>query len=251
MDNPPEFLYKYRNFEDKFMKDIIINSYLYFSQAKKFNDPFDLKLDFKKSYRKQERVYFIKKLCKEKRLSFGKSRNLKDIAKNNNNFLNHLNKAVKTTLDKVGILSLSANPKSILMWSHYANNHTGLAFEFKYKESNSYLKLASQVKYQDNYEPLSYINIDNLKPKEINEMLIAKYTDWQYEEEYRIIMNKYHGTKPFDKSDLTSIIFGLEATNKNIKEIKTLCTENGFGHVKFRKMERVYGKFELKIVDLK
>ncbi|MFW3412161.1 DUF2971 domain-containing protein [Aliarcobacter butzleri] len=250
MDELPVFLYKYRNFEDPYMINIIKNSSLYFSQVKNFNDPFDLRLDFKQSYSKKELLSYIKKFAKEHNIINEEYVCAKAYWKNKEVFLKDQNNIAKDQINKIGILSLSTDDKNILMWSHYANNHTGLVFEFKAKESKSYFRIASPVKYQDNYNMLSYTSTGEKRSNELESLAMTKYIDWQYEQEYRILDLNSYGTRKFDKSDLTSIIFGLEATNENIEEIKTLCAENGFEHVKFKQMKRVHGKFELKIVDL-
>lgn len=240
MNKHPEFLYKYRNFEDPYMINIIKNSSLYFSQAKNFNDPFDLRLNFNENLN-IENLYDLSKLIGVDKDSI-KDLNVEEL----NEEIKRKNKEV---YDKIGILSLSADLKNILMWSHYANNHSGLVFEFKNK--NLYFKNATKVRYSDKYEILDFTNINPIKRIEsMKDSLLLKYSDWQYEHEYRLINIYSNGEERFDKLDLSSIIFGLETTAENIDMIKKLCTENGFEHVKFKKTERVYGKFELKIVDL-
>ncbi len=241
MNNFPEFLYKYRNFEDPFMKNIIKNSSLYFSQAKNFNDPFDLRLNFNENLN-------IENFSDLSKLMGVDDDSIKDL--NVEELNEEIKRKNKEVYDKIRILSLSADPKNILMWSHYANNHSGLVFEFKSK--NLYFKNATKVRYSDKYEILDFTNLNPIKRiKDMQDSILLKYSDWQYEQEYRIFdINNDPGEESFNKLELTSIIFGLETTSENIDMIKKLCAENGFEHVKFKKTERVYGKFELKIVDL-
>ncbi|MDN5061334.1 DUF2971 domain-containing protein [Aliarcobacter butzleri] len=252
MDELPKFLYKYRNFEDPYMINIIKNSSLYFSQVKNFNDPFDLRLDFKQSYTKQERLSHIKYLSKENGSDPNHYKKLKKKARDPKEFNKIKEESFYKVFNNISILSLSSDPKNILMWSHYAHNHTGLVFEFTEKFNSSRFLQIQKVKYKNDYSLLDLTKNTNFIKKEIGELLLTKYSDWQYEQEYRILnINDDPGEKSFNKLELTSIIFGLETANENIEMIKKLCAENGFGHVKFKRTEKVYGKFELKIVDLK
>ncbi|MBF7065782.1 DUF2971 domain-containing protein [Aliarcobacter butzleri] len=251
MNNFPEFLYKYRNFEDPYMINIIKNSSLYFSQAKNFNDPFDLRLDLKKNYTKQERLSYMKYLSKENGSDLNHYKELKKKAKDPKEFNKIKEESFYKVFNKVSILSLSSDPKNILMWSHYAHNHTGLVFEFTQKFNTSFFLRIQKIRYKNDYTLSDLSRNTAFIKKEFEEIFLTKYSDWQYEQEYRILnINDDPGEKSFNKLELTSIIFGLETTSENIDMIKKLCAENGFEHVKFKKTERVYGKFELKIVDL-
>ncbi|MDQ1340747.1 MAG: hypothetical protein QG567_1905 [Campylobacterota bacterium] len=58
------------------------------------------------------------------------------------------------------------------------------------------------------------------------------------------------GNKNFNKSSLTSIIFGAGTTTDEIDVIKCLCKKYGLNHVNFKKAEFIKGKFELKIIDI-
>jgi len=49
---------------------------------------------------------------------------------------------------------------------------------------------------------------------------------------------------------LLSIIFGAEATDKNINDMILLCKKNNFTHVKFKKAKKVFGLFSLSFEDI-
>ena len=44
--------------------------------------------------------------------------------------LNDVIDCIQVTLKKMGVLSLSERPDSLLMWAHYANNHQGFCLGF-------------------------------------------------------------------------------------------------------------------------
>jgi len=243
-----EKLYKYRNFSDPNMESIIKNSSLYFSSVDKFNDPFDCKLSYRQHYSNQEiQAFYI--ALKERKSEF----RLKDIKKNgrkNHNFVQLRNNITQKLRDTLGVLSLSKNFDSILMWSHYSESHTGLVFEFtpripKSKESSFYPII--DVEYVDHYEELSYAD----EPKdEMSKLLLSKYKDWAYEEECRCFALEFQGERKFHKDELTTIIFGAKATEEHIKKMIKLCAENGFNHVKFKLAKLRNGSFALDFEDI-
>lgn len=251
MDNKPEFLYKYRNFEDPYMENIIKHSSLYFSKVEKFNDPFDINFDLKQSFSNNQRFNRVKQLAKIHKIDYDEYKLMKKKSRDHAFFLDNEINSLKTSLDKISILSLSSDPKNILMWSHYSYNHTGLVFEFKIKFTNSYFVQSLKVEYEKEYQILNPLKNEAHIKKDIQDLLLTKYSDWEYEQEYRILhVDNNHGEKPFNKLELTSIIFGLKTTDKHIEEIKALCIKHGFDHVKFKKTKKVYGRFELTIEDL-
>lgn len=248
----PKF-YKYRNFDDMstpinehFTNNIILNSALYFSPIKRFNDPFDCKLSYRQKYSKKEiKRYFIHFL--KRNSGFAR---LKDLLKkfgSNQDFNDHQNYSTRKLIEKIGVLSLSTNPNSILMWSHYSHNHTGLVFEFSAAQNSKCFDMYHKVDYSEKYDLLSYVEENKI---EIPKLMLTKHKDWSYESEYRIIDMNYQGEKKFDKDELTSIIFGALAKKENINRIIKLCTNNGFNHVKFIQAELSVGEFSLKFKEL-
>lgn len=247
----PKF-YKYRYFDNKsapkneqYTNNIILNSSLYFSPIKDFNDPFDCRLSYRQEYSKKEiRQYFIEFLERHP----GKFR-LKDLMKKygkNNDFISYKNNSTNELISRIGVLSLSTKHNSILMWSHYSNNHTGLVFEFNTLKNTSCFALQCEVDYSKTYELLSYAKERSERLK----LALTKHEDWKYESEYRILDAEYQGEKKFDKSELTKIIFGAFANEEDIKRTISLCKSNGFEHVKFEKASLVYGEFALSFSNI-
>lgn len=246
-----DFLYKYRTFGENADK-IIKNASLYLSPIEKFNDPFDSKLSFRQNYTKAEiRKYWYE----HKKLESNQSANI--IAskyKNNEAFVAIQNAVIEQEIAKIGILSLSKNCTDILMWSHYADKHSGLVFGFQSRKID-FMGSCLYKAYKLNYEPLIYDLLSYTDKREIREeqykkMLLTKYKAWKYEKEYRVIEIGVQGEQQFYKDELKSIIFGLKATKNDMDTMIQLCQENGFSHVKFKKAEAVHGKFELAIRDL-
>ncbi len=78
-----------------------------------------------------------------------------------------------------GCLSLSATPKNILMWSHYAHNHEGYVIGFD-AEHEYFGRTVLPVAYSD-IRPAH----NPLEARHSGEIFYTKSKDWSYEQEYR------------------------------------------------------------------
>jgi len=237
-------LYKYREF-GKYTNKIIEDSEFYFSSPLYFNDPFDCNLCFKDRYTKEEIIAKYEKYS----LNMGISKDLL-IAKyglESEHFLKFATKFTQEVVSQSGILSLSELNDNITMWSHYAKNHEGLAFELDVKEDYDFFKSYGKVEYRDNYNLLSYTDISN---DSLATLFLTKFTDWKYEDEVRIINYKTTGAMKFKKSALRTIYFGYKASLENIESMIQLCQINGYEHVEFKKAKLIPGKFALDFYDI-
>lgn len=252
-----EFLYRYTPHNTEHKYDIITNSQLWFSKVENFNDPIDSKLDYRQQYTQNEIENYWKQFLKNKP---NHPQSLAEILQNwgsNTSFVEQQNRVFNLFRTQIGVLCFSVNPKNILMWSHYTNNHKGIVYEFKpnlfsNNLTDSFKGNPYRVNYpcDRSYELLSY----TLSGKEKNEQFVKELTtkakDWAYEEEYRMIDLKDSGNKIFKKESLTSIIFGVQTSEIEIKVVKCLCNQYGFSHVKFKKAKFLQGKFKIAIIDI-
>ena len=88
-----------------------------------------------------------------------------------------------------GLLCFSKNWDNLLLWSHYANCHTGVCLAFDIPDDDSHL----DVLYQPNL-----LRIGDLLPDPLNFManlnygkriLCAKHESWSYEQEVRVFVD--------------------------------------------------------------
>lgn len=235
----PNKLYKFRDFSGNTDK-IILNSEFYFASPKKFNDPFDCNLSYRQNYTQEEILARYEYLTS--RLSFTKDQFIKKYGLNLEEFLNKYPKLNDKLVSQSGILSLSKSSKNITMWSHYANEHKGLAFELHVDEDYDFFHGYGIVEYKEKYDLLSYTNLTN---EDYTKLFLTKYTDWEYEEEIRVIDYNKNGIRKFNKKALKTIYFGYRADETNIKKTIQLCQLNGFEQVIFKKAKLIPGKFAL------
>ncbi|MCV5713982.1 DUF2971 domain-containing protein, partial [Escherichia coli] len=82
-----------------------------------------------------------------------------------------------------GILSLSKTNENVLLWSHYAENHTGVAIKLNIAKDPEFFITPQNIVYMKQYIPLNYLRDPK---KSILDTLSTKSMDWNYEEEIRV-----------------------------------------------------------------
>jgi hypothetical protein len=177
-------------------------------------------------------------------------------------------------ISKFRILSLTIKKDDILMWSHYANFHSGVVLGFdnlkdifdnlkpvKYvyeKESknfivNNFIKKAIRVKNNKENEDKE---INNFVDK-IIEFLYIKKEEWKYEDEYRAIffnddkrIKKLRGIEiiNFNKELVSEIIFGLNMTKENKIKICNFIKDYEY-KINILEVIKKNGKLEIKEVE--
>lgn len=151
------------------------------------------------------------------------------------------------------IFCLSENNDNILMWSHYAENHTGIVVNFKdYPPADSPIKLAKKVVYSENLptfriEDLAYKNIS--KEDIYNAFTLTKAKCWEYEQEWRIttFMRK-NGSLceiiPFEKKEVQGIYLGCNISQVNAQKVVSLV-KNEYPWAKIYQAYKSKDKFAL------
>lgn len=258
-----EYLYKFRSLNDHDLKDkhtekIITQSKIHFASISEFNDPFDSHCYFYTDLPIKDRFNFLYESFKpfldgplwkrkfgftSKDISFGNDYDIMyrkfisdrliesgDIKGNEDAFYAIVNKS--------GIFSMSKTNNNILLWSHYANSHTGICIQFKV--DNDYFGHASEVSYSEEYPKIDYLRNFKDDLNQADRALLTKSALWHYEEEYRIILVAEHPKNPFTTEDiiiehhgeqdfpehlLTGVIFGCWTSNENKKLVKEWVKE--------------------------
>jgi len=80
------------------------------------------------------------------------------------------------------VFCLTTHPKNILMWSHYARNHSGICIEFSC--SNLVFSGAFKVQYGQNYPTF---DLTDASDERVLLPLVSKSSAWAYEDEYRLL----------------------------------------------------------------
>ncbi len=173
--------------------------------------------------------------------------------------------AIQSIRDKInemfGISCFAQRNDNILMWSHYANKHTGFCVEYdlsKLKSQEALLMLYPVI--YSNKRPLlplsmfDFSDIKNVKVvegalpyAEIVESLLTKSDIWGYEEEWRIIhtLNNLDDQKLYEDI-ITGVYLGANISTDDEKLIIEKATAKG---VAIKKMRLLEDRYELETVD--
>ena len=131
--------------------------------------------------------------------------------------------AHRQNVELAGVCSFAGDPRSILMWSHYAANHEGLCFQFEVAKDIGTFAHAVPVEYSDEYPVVNWIigSEAGLLPT-----ILRKHTGWSYELESRIVIpdgaRKYLRFRP---EALRGIIFGCRVKDSLIAKVRELLAE--------------------------
>jgi len=130
-------------------------------------------------------------------------------------------------VNNVGICSLSRNPLNLLMWAHYAKDHTGFVIEFCIPTQVQTVKVEDQINWlvpdEVKYEEAKPI----VDPYEDQLVMCDKYFfvkghDWKYEQEERVVdYIRGPGIHRYErKIILKSIIAGMRMCNNHFVLLK-------------------------------
>jgi hypothetical protein len=282
-------LYKYIGHQDdnellNIIKNIFKDNTLKVTNPKDFNDPFDcnmpyldenlsLKNIFKNEIKRTQKIsskhYHVRMEQQE-----GFNQQILAFEQEIKKEFEIFSSDWDIEISKFRILSLTIKKDDILMWSHYANFHSGVVLGFdnlkdifdnlkpvKYvyeKESknfivNNFIKKAIRVKNNKENEDKE---INNFVDK-IIEFLYIKKEEWKYEDEYRAIffnddkrIKKLRGIEiiNFNKELVSEIIFGLNMTKENKIKICNFIKDYEY-KINILEVIKKNGKLEIKEVE--
>lgn len=263
MERFPTAIYKYRDWENSFHKQLLVSNQLYTPTVGQLNDPFDSMLGY--NYEKLRNEGLTKRVVALYYKEFGnvleeQGYTEKHLIGNDNPLLISELVKLKIQFDELfmenrkkflGIISFSKVWNNTLMWSHYANGHSGFCVGFKTERliNSTYFDSGCDVFYTEKYPAISPFDEElNKKVK----TLFHKSKDWQYEEEYRMTKlfgfhldsSKLEKNKIycFDNEDITDVTIGCKISRKHKEEIKKICTDK---KLTLYQIEANQGEFKL------
>jgi len=126
----------------------------------------------------------------------------------------------------VGVLSLTTDNCNVLMWSHYAKNHSGICLGFERGKNNLLgSHKTRQVMYLEHRPRVSLLETMHEKYGKMEEMLFRKSKHWRHEKEWRNC--KAEGNKTYQyPGKLIEIILGVNFPTKNYKLMQDIFGNN-------------------------
>ena len=240
-----------------------------FTSPTEFNDPFDCvpEIDVAEYVRHaSSRKDLLKKsgdrlgYSPAKRIE-NKNKMLRRVEKNvsDDNFIKNISR-------NVGICSLTRDPLNLLMWAHYAKDHTGFVVEFRIPTEatkevvRTESKVAEfmlnclfplEVTYSDKKPVLdSFDDIDANAKKQF----LIKGIDWEYEKEERVIdHHRGPGIHKFDRNKIVkSVIAGMRMKDDDYGTLKSsvdAVNEANNINIRLYRARPEQGKYSLYVPD--
>lgn len=261
----PQKLYRYRAInsnepiEDNKHIDALKKDKIYLTNPYYFNDPYDsaFSIDMElfkniliKNAERQIKENIIKLELEKGNKDINQFENIEDIYDYINVDLSKADPIFNMNLPffydeiikqiKFKISCFCKNHNSILMWSHYANQHQGFCIEYNTsKIEEKILEKIYPVFYHETFFPL--IETGTLNDKKFNSLI--KYKDWKYEHEWRLISDeKFLSLKP------SKIYLGVRFNDEYLDLFKDIAREK---NCELYQMEMNYSKYALKNKEIK
>jgi hypothetical protein len=288
----PTSFFKYLSFETA--GAVLDNRTLRWSTPKCFNDPFDMQIDLgidcdveavaqatlEKMWRRCHGMapkssnasgamldkvgFLLTKLGRaefDSRMRPGVMATLETLPSITKKFSADLREALMSTK----VLCLSEVKDSILMWSHYAKNHTGLVLEFVNVEGyDSPYKLCRPIEYikaapqLGDPEQIAQIlsGEGSISSTIVDRMIFSKAEPWAYEKEWRIQTGD--GRKPkevyedvtFHPQELRTVYFGCQSEAQVVNSLTPLIMAR-YPHAEIWRGVRDPGSYSLSFQPIK
>ena len=186
----------------------LLNETVWLSSPVSFNDPFDCAITLSRDKLKESVDHAITEIARRNGIPREQIKNHDKIINEDQVAYEWLRNSLRTSMQKIGVLCLSAIPYEILMWSHYAENHKGFCVEYDFSVGTQVRLLAQPVRYSETIPMLSLANLpSDAKDNFLEVCIFTKAKQWEYEQEWRVLMHE--GGRSFQApSKVTSVIFG-------------------------------------------
>ncbi len=242
----PRFIYKYYTNEKNRLQEILNNQTIWFSKPKDFNDPFDCRLIIDTNNTEKEIMVFADYLSNKRTVSEADGLRFRRNILNQNYRDKIANESIQDAVSKSGVSCFSKNKNSILMWSHYSNSHKGYCLKFDLLKDPNFFMIPVIVDYKTLYPYFNYIR----DGKDLFTFIFGKkFSDWDYEEEIRIVRQE-QGSIKINPESIIEISFGINCENDDIDMIQDLCKSNNYKHFSFERAYRKKYDFQIEFLKI-
>lgn len=234
-------IYKYREVSENTEK-ILTNGEIFLNKPKNFNDPFDSRSTtiYEGDFSEWKEYLLGQGLSEpeaERTAHYWKDKQY--------DVIDSISQDLDQSLNRVSCFSEVNN--SILMWSHYAKNHTGVCIEFSPKVEGDSVALHLEPNqiltshpYLSEYAPLFPIQytktmappFNRLKDNTsriVHDFFLRKHEDWSYEKERRILFTSnllLNNPLRVKKSSITGIFLGVRIEKSEKQKYIKICKEH-------------------------
>jgi hypothetical protein len=254
----PHFQYKYKTLVSgamerrvKQLRDILVESRLWLSSPLDFNDPFDMTARvIIEGETKELRQRFEQLIAKQSGMLWKKRRKLLDefMARPRSEWHKAIERSHAQNHEEIGVFSFAGDPRSVLMWSHYGDNHTGICLQFEVSRDPTTMLGAVPVQYVKDYPIYNWVKEGG---DQLVESLTHKFEAWKYEGEWRIVWpGGAHAYVPFKPAALVGLIFGCRIGDEAASAVQSLLEERrarGLPDIRIYRAEKHRSQYSLVI----
>ena len=212
------YVYRFRDLvgeRAEWVKQIIVESKLFFSSPASFNDPFDCQARFQigDPINLKSRVKaHATEMAYESGMPRQQRRQLERSKVRPEMLLSELTRGTQKAIEKdLRVLSLSSTHENILMWSHYAFSHQGICLQFRLEADRGFFAGAQPVQYSKDL-PIPELFGDPME--RVDKLVLTKAIDWRYEREWRVVRTDGINLSHFPPQLLTGIILGANVSEE-------------------------------------
>ncbi|HIF5801342.1 TPA: DUF2971 domain-containing protein [Vibrio parahaemolyticus] len=278
-DNLPKLLYKYRAINDYSLQNLEEDS-IWLSEPRNFNDPYDCSFTKKDELDLYDSSVVLDMALKSGIISNEDQISIEAILSSETptttlmelsypdrpEYAQAMGDVLSTVIKEqgLGIISelsenmkqafkvccFSEDPKSILMWSHYADYHKGFCIAYDFGElGNEDLRtrVLYPVIYSNSMFDASGIFSRNKTVNNIlyiNQAALIKSLEWQYEKEWRLVFG--NGTLAeemgYQVPKAKFVILGTKIAKKDADKIIEICDRKG---IEVKQMQMSPMRYEL------
>lgn len=221
--------------------------------ATTFNDPFDslpyAPMPADKSAFENGQADFVRGLAeavrKEIPLAFAEGHIREKLARRSLTELHDgIQQGFRKNAEAMGAFCLAECIDSILMWSHYASSHSGVALRFDFRrQRHGGLMPLWKVEYQEARPHVANLLSMDFGQGGLPRLLSTKASIWRYEQEWRSMQpDKAGEVVRFNPEVITGLIFGANCRPADEGWIRERC--RGLG-LSFERMKPHLSTYEL------
>lgn len=210
----PPFVFRFRPPNENTISELK-EGYIWFSDRKSLNDPFDSNPEFVKISSDPKEQKLLYDTIAESILD-ERTKDYFDRKMNAGTLQEFAQTKVEPFVDSFGIACFTMFPMNEKLWEIYAMEDTGLCLHFDTSVDPTFFHNVLPIHYVPEIKTREYNPIS--EPNHIVDLFYKKTMDWSYEKELRLLKDRT-GRISFDTTALKNIIVGYKADKKFISEV--------------------------------
>lgn len=248
-------LYKYGRLND-YSEDLFSTASIWFSPPSQLNDPYECRPWFSFNGTSNDVVEALARILRKNNqlltVDNAKALAVSIVLEGRHNdpaTWERLRNDVIAMLGRhIGLFCMTEQSDSILMWSHYAQNHAGYCLEFEATDATPVFGEAQKVTYSNDYPRVDFFTTP--PEDQVDRIFLTKFADWGYEHEWRIVdHNVGPGSHAYQPELLTGVIFGMRMPDADKARILDWVTQRGTP-VKLYQASRSEDAFRVNVAEI-